>query len=436
MGHLSREKTDFRVNASSAPSAAQAASTPAAINLRRLVGLRWFALAGQTAAILAARHLGVYLPPDWLALIVGGYAAINVLTWWRTRRPWPAGDLELFAHLLLDVAILTVLFALTGGASNPFTSLYLLPLTLTAAALPGAYTWVMVAITCLCYTALLSLGGGAHAHDTDFSLHVIGMWIGFIVAAVLIAWFAVRMAATLRERDRLAAEMRENELKSERIVALGTLAAGAAHELGTPLSTMAVLAQDLEEDAAPAQREHLATLREELRRCRGILSELSTAGNEVRADSGRAVPLDRYVRGLVDDWRARRPAVNVTADWEGPTPAPVVVGDRTLGHAIQNIMNNAADASPETVEIAGRWDDERFTLEVRDRGPGLTPEAQRHAGRRIYSTKPPDEGLGLGLFLSRAALQRLGGDMEFFNRAGGGACIRLTLPLKPLRINP
>jgi two-component system sensor histidine kinase RegB len=414
-----------------------AAPTSAAINLRRLVGLRWFALVGQTAAILAARYMQVTLPGFWLALIIGSYAWINLLTWWRTRRAWPVSDRELFGHLLLDVAVLTVLLALTGGASNPFTSLYLLPLTLTAAALPGIYTWTMVVFTGVCYSALLLLGGPSpHDHGSDFSLHVVGMWIGFIVAAVLIATFAVRMAGTLRERDRLAAQMRENELRNERIVALGTLAAGAAHELGTPLSTLTVLAQDLEEDAAPAQRERIATLRGELRRCRDILSGLSVAGNELRADSGRAMALDRYLTALVDDWRARRPTVNLSTDWQGPMPAPVVVGDRTLGHAIQNIMNNAADASPDAVEIAGRWNDRQFVLEVRDRGPGLTPEARQYAGRNVYSTKSPEEGMGLGLFLSRAALQRLGGSMEFFNPAEGGACIRLTLPLDSLRVNP
>jgi two-component system sensor histidine kinase RegB len=420
-----------------APAAAQAEAEPtsASINLRRLVGLRWFALAGQVAAVLVARYVEIPLPGAWLAVIVGGYACVTAFTWWRTRWPWPVGDQELFSHLLLDVAVLTLLLALTGSASNPFTSLYLLPLTLTAAALPGAYTWTMVAVTGLCYTGLVLLGGmPEHDHGGSFALHVIGMWIGFIVAAVLIAAFAVRMAQTLRERDRLAAEMREHELRHERIVALGTLAAGAAHELGTPLSTMAVLAQDLAEDALPAQRERVATLRAELRRCREILAGLSAAGNEVQAGAGHALPLDRYLAELVDEWRTRRPDVSVTADWEGPRPPPVVVGDRTLGHAIQNIMNNAADVSPDAVEIEGRWDDARFMLEVRDRGPGLTPEARRHAGNTVYSSKAPEQGLGLGLFLSRAALQRLGGDMEFSNRAGGGTCIRLTLPLQPLRV--
>ncbi|MFP5350829.1 MAG: sensor histidine kinase, partial [Gammaproteobacteria bacterium] len=218
----------------------------AAINLKRLVLLRAIVLAAQLGAVwLAYDHGGLRLPLVPLALVFSISAVVNGITWLRLRWRQPVSDVELFVHLVFDVAMLTLALYYTGGSTNPFAPLFLLPLTLTAAALPGAYTWAMLGLTGACYSLLLfyyvPLPGQHAAHAADFRLHVIGMWLGFLVGAALIAYFAVYMARTLRERDQLHAQMRERELKHQRVLALGTLAAGAAHELGTPLSTMAVL---------------------------------------------------------------------------------------------------------------------------------------------------------------------------------------------------
>src|SRR5581483_11124286 len=227
-----------------------AALSPAGINLQRLIALRAIVLLGGVAAAWTARaYLDVQLPLPLLYAVLMTLLAIDVLSWWRLRWRARVTDVELFAHLVIDVVALTVVFFYTGGSANPFTPLYLLPLTLTAAALPGLYTWSMAALTVACYSMLffhyVPLPGAHAGHRDEFALHVVGMWLGFIMSAGLIAYFAVKMAHTLRERDRLRAQMREQQLKHERVLALGTLAAGAAHELGTPLSTMAVLAQDL-----------------------------------------------------------------------------------------------------------------------------------------------------------------------------------------------
>lgn len=411
------------------------------INLRRLVLLRGIVLAGQALAIVATvRWLKMPLPLLWLTVILALVAGANLLTWLRLRAAWPVRDVELFAHLTFDVFALTALLCFTGGSTNPFAPLYLLPLTFAATALPGRYAWAMAALTIVCYSALLRFYvplPSTHAGQRhDFQLHVFGMWIGFLLSATLIAYFVVRIRETLRERDRLRAQMREQELRHERVLALGTLAAGAAHELGTPLSTMAVLVGELERDRDRLP-EKLRVLREQIARCKEILASLAAGVGETRAEGGGVQPLDAYLNALVERWRTTRPQVDARLRLEGVQPAPRIVTEQTFGQALLNILNNAADASPRAVELDARWTAAMLVFEVRDRGAGLTSAVEEHAGEPFFSTKTPGGGMGLGLFLARGTIERLAGTVSLANRVGGGAVCRVQLPLEALRVaNP
>jgi two-component system sensor histidine kinase RegB len=242
------------------------------------------------------------------------------------------------------------------------------------------------------------------------------------------------MGATLRERDRGLAEAREQALRDERLIALGTLAAGAAHELATPLSTMAVLTKELEREYSHGDdlAGRLRTLREQIDRCKNVLSVLSASAGQVRAESGSRLPVDEYLEQIIGDWRRVRPAVTVRARWSGVGPAPAVLAERTLTQAIMNVLNNAADASPHDVEVIARWDDRQWQIEVYDRGDGLSDAASAHAGKGIFTTKKEGQGLGLGLFLAHSTIGRFGGSVQLFNRDGGGACTRIILPLTRL----
>ena len=412
-----------------------------AINLRRLIVLRLIALAGQILAVwIAVTSLHLALPLRPLIGIIAALALFNFLTWLRMQRSWPVAEAELFFHLALDVAALTGLLYFSGGSTNPFVILYLLPLALTAAALPAGYAWAMVAVSIACYSLLMFYYiplPHSHGDHDDFGLHVLGMWLGFLLSAALIAWFAVRMSETRRSRDRLLAQMREDELRNERIVALGTLAAGAAHELGTPLSTMSVLAKEMEQDviAAPSLRNNLHVLREQVDRCKSILSSLSASAGVSRAEGGRSVRLENYLADVVNHWQGMRRGVSVRRHFEGTQPSPEIVAEQTLSQAIVNILNNAADSSPENVEISARWNEQELVLEISDHGAGLTPDAEQSAGQPFFSTKAPGQGLGLGLFLAHATLRRLGGTVRMYNRTGGGTCTQLIMPLSSLRVD-
>jgi two-component system sensor histidine kinase RegB len=410
---------------------------PAALNLRRLLVVRAITVGGLLLALaFATQRLRMALPTGAILATLGAMALVSLVTRWRLARPWPVSDGELFGQLLLDVASLTVLFYLSGGSTNPFVMLYLLPLAFTAAALPGVWVWWMAAIAVGCYSVLfvwhLPLTGGNHGHDAEFGVHVFGMWLGFILSAGLIAGFSARMSASLRERERALAAMREQALRQERVVALGTLATGAAHELGTPLATMAVLAKDLVPGPGLAE-DKLAILRAQITRCKEILASLAVAAGAMRAESGRAVALDAFLRELIARWQARRPDVQVAVRVDGVQPAPRIVADTTLAQAITNILNNAADASPASVEIDARWTDDALALEIADRGPGLSPELANAAGTPFMTTK--SGGLGLGLFLAYTTFDRLGGEVRLENRAGGGALCHLRLPLTALKVS-
>ena len=227
--------------------------SPLRKNLQRLFLLRNIVIAAQCLTFaLAYWVLEMQLPWTEMVAVTALLAVLNLATWIRLRRNWPVSSVEFFAQLLVDVFALSTLLYFSGGSTNPFISLYLLPLTIAAAALPWAYTWVMAAITISCYTLLLfyyvPLPHDHEEHNSEFNLHVSGMWLAFVLSTVLIAWFVVKMGISIRERDKDLALAREQALRNEQIIALGTLAAGAAHELGTPLATMAIVTGELQND--------------------------------------------------------------------------------------------------------------------------------------------------------------------------------------------
>lgn len=407
------------------------------LNLRRLLLLRSIAIAGWLAAVMLVSYdLGTRAMLLPAGLVIAIWSLLNVVSWRWLGAAREVSHREFFCQLLLDAGAITVLLYFTGGSTNPFTLLYLLPLTVAAAVLPARYTWMLAALTTICYTMLLlfyvPLPLMMNAGREEFGLHVLGMWSGFVLSAGLIAYFVVKMGNTLRERERILAEAREKSLRDERLIALGTLAAGAAHELGTPLATMAILTKELEREhreASPALAEQLRTLREQVDRCKGALSVLSASAGQVRVESGGRLPVDGYLQQIVAEWCKLRPAVTVRCRWNGSGAAPVVVAERTLTQAIMNVLNNAADASAHSVEINARWDERQWLIEVGDRGEGLSRAVSARAGKGVFTTKGEGQGLGLGLFLAYSTIGRFGGSIQLFNRDGGGACTRIVLPL-------
>ena len=429
--------------------------TAALKNFRRLFWIRILMIAVFGIAAWAAyAFYDIRLPVKEVFSAGALMLSLNAFTWWRLYRPNPPSDLELLIQLLLDIAILSVLFYATGGYTNPFVWMYLLPLTVAAVALPWKHTWLIALLAVLCYSGLIfwyqplpmpamDMSGMRmddmhmmhmqHQHENGFSVHLLGMWAGFVVSAWVIAFFVERMAHSLREYTLMLAEARERVLESERMLALGALATGAAHELGTPLATMAVLTQEMREDHPEdlALQQNLALIKSQIDRCKEIISSLTASAGQSRAEDIQNVPIDAFLSRIIDHWRDTRPGVSIRTSLRGSLPAPVILTDRTLGQALVNLLDNAADACKEHIDLQGEWTGSELSLEIRDDGPGLSPEIIHRIGTPFFTTKG-EEGMGLGLYLARVIFGRFGGSVSLENHPQGGVLTRVTLPLSTL----
>lgn len=409
-------------------SAADQESTRA--TLHRLIQLRWWVLAGAGAAVVAVpAWLAIPLPLTPLLAALALLAAFNA----HAARRLAAGETPtrpaLAVQVGVDLVVLGVLLFLSGGGANPLVSLLLLPVAAAALILPPLWATGMAAAAVAAYSFLavwfvpLQIGDARRAA----SLHLAGMWLTFVVSVILIAWLIMRMTAALRGRDAALAAAREQALRDERVVALGALAAGAAHELGTPLATIAVIAEELEADAAMAEaaRADLALLRRQVANCKAIITRLADRAGAARLEGARAVAADRWAQEAVARWQATRPRASCALRIAGAAPAPQIAVDATLEQALANLLNNAANACGEPVELRLDWSRDSLTAEVADRGPGFPAPVLAQAGRAPLASTTG--GAGIGLLLAYAAVSRLGGKLMLENR--GGAVARIELPL-------
>lgn len=412
--------------------------SPLSKNLQRLFLLRNIVIAVQCLTFALA-YWGLEMDLPWTEMVAVTIllSVLNLATWIRLRRKWPVSSVEFFAQLLMDVFALSALLYFSGGSTNPFISLYLLPLTIAAAALPWAYTWVMAAITISFYTLLLfyyvPLPHDHDEHGSEFILHVSGMWLAFVLSTVLIAWFVVKMGISIRERDKDLALAREQALRNEQIIALGTLAAGAAHELGTPLATMAVVTGELQHEYIQNNefQTNIRILRDQISHCKRTLTQLLADAGQTRAEDVSGQAVDSFLRQVLDKWQLMRPSVKFTYHASGVEPPPQILNTQLLSQSILNLLNNAADASLKHIEVEVKWNHSELHLQILDYGEGLSGEAVQRAGQAFFTTKPRGQGFGIGLFLANANIERFGGSVRLMNREGrdGGACTEVILPL-------
>lgn len=415
-------------------------NTQITVSIRRLWALKLFMMLGLSLAFaIALWGLDIALATVPLLLVLTVAAIINTLIWWRLHPKRRVSEPVFFAQALLDVLLLFAFFLFSGGSTNPLIFLFLLPVIVVAVSLGEKYAWSMAALTALCYTLLMFYEmplAHQHRHDglgADFNLHVIGMWFGYMFSAGLIAFFVVKMSQELRRHEHALAQAREKALKDEQLVTLGALAVGAAHELGTPLGTMAIVAGELmrEHNNDPALVEKMRILKQQVDRCKQTISQMLATVGQARPEAGRRIALDQYLAQVRADWAQMRPGVVLRYQQQGADPVPEILAEYSISQAIINVLNNAADASPEAVEMLASWDQEMLSLTISDRGPGLPAALTGHVGSPFFTTKA--EGKGLGLFLSKTVLARFDATLILDNRAGGGVCAEIIVPLARLR---
>jgi two-component system sensor histidine kinase RegB len=268
-----------------------------------------------------------------------------------------------------------------------------------------------------------------HSEPDLLNPHLLGMWLNFVVSALLITYFVVRMAHAIRDQEQQLQHTREEISNNEHILGLATLAAGTAHELATPLSTMSVTLADLarERNHDDSLFAEISLLQQQLDVCKKTLRKLTQTAQLPLGNSRESQRADLYLTELIDQWKIMRPDAEHTLTIKPATPAPVILTDPTLTQAIQNLLNNAVDASGECINVSLDWDDTRLKLTIEDNGPGLPNALAGRIGKPFVTTK--HQGLGLGLFLSHATAGRFNGRLEIYNRKGKGTCTELTLPL-------
>ncbi len=405
--------------------------------LSRLVLLRHIAIIAQLLTLLGVWHF-LDMQLDWqpMLLTIAALTVFNLLSSLRLHSTYPVAHLELFAQLCVDVLALSVLLYYGGGSTNPFISLFLLPLVIAAATLPPRYTWGMAALTLTCYSMLMiyfvPLPHSHHDHNSDsaFTTHVMGMWLGFFISAMVVAYFVTQMAVAVRKRDEQLAHAREDILRNERIVALATQAAAAAHEMGTPLSTMAVVINEMQHELRAAQnqpqaewQDNLTILNEQVQGCKRILDKILS--NVASVDTPSLQATEPLIAAVLDEWQLLRPSAKY--HYQAGSGDAHIHADSTLRAALMNLLNNAADASPDGIQIRSECTATHFIFSIIDKGTGLSAEALQNAGAAFFTTK--QDGRGLGLFLANATVERLRGKVRLFNHAEGGAMTELSLPL-------
>lgn len=423
-----------------APASGEAAAHQ---NMLQLIQLRWIAVVGQITTIaFVALVLDIKLPLLEMALVISCLVSLNLFSLLRPRPGNRVRNGDLMAGLLLDVAALTALLYFSGGATNPFVFLYLLQVTLGAVLLEAWSTWTLVGVTSVCFAGLtqfyVPLELPEPSADALFQLHIIGMLICFVLDVALLVIFMTRINANLRRRDAHLADLRQRASEEDHIVRMGLLASGAAHELGTPLSTLSVILGDWRRMPVfrddPELSQEIADMEAEVKRCKSIVTGILLSAGEARGESPVMTTVQGFLDELIEEWRGTRPATSLYYSLDGsPDLGATIVSDSALKQVICNVLDNALEASPRWVSVSGACHDGMLTLTVRDRGPGFATEMLAQLGKPYQSSKGRPGG-GLGLFLVVNVMRKLGGHVTARNANDGGAVVQMQIPLSALSI--
>jgi two-component system sensor histidine kinase RegB len=408
--------------------------------MKRLFWLRTLAIILQLVAIgLAFTFFQMNISPTPLLAVVGFLILFNAMVWLRLTRQFPVTDVEIMLHLIIDAIGLAALLYFTGGSTNPFVSLFLVPVVLAAAYLRAAFViWVVLACALL-YTFLmkyfLPLPPIGERFGGDFMVHVYGMWATFMLSALVGTVLVYSLSRSGRERDKQLAEMQQKLLRNEHIVSVGAMAAGTAHELNTPLSTIAMLAEEIELHPSESEqiKEDAREISLQIEHCKIRLQRLQQAADMARGNGGKHLTLAEAMDTIITAWSALRSEIELTKSIQ-LDKAPRIYENHALSLILLNLMNNAADASLENassrIHVSAGSDGADLLVEIEDHGKGLSDEQQQLAGTVSFTTK--EQGLGLGLILSNATLEQLHGDLRMDQLPHGGMSTKIRIPLSSL----
>jgi two-component system sensor histidine kinase RegB len=402
-----------------------------------IVKLRYGVLVGEAVLILAAAFVfRVQIPTAWLAVPLAVTAVSNVLL---PRLVAKVGARPaLGVTLSLDIICLTALLALSGGPSNPFSLLYLVQITLSAVVLSKAWTWALGVLSVLGFGFLFLVHirvavFEAHHAGEGFSIHLIGMWMAFAAAALLITVFIGKVSEALRRREQEVLSLQGQLSRHERLASIVTLAAGAAHELSTPLATIAVASKELEFYAAGSSGDKLVAeearlIRTEVDRCSRILRQMSVRGAEPTGETPVPVRICELLERVKSAFpEPQRLAIRAAADERLEAVLPIEATRQVLTALVSNAVE--ASRNGELVDLTATSDGGKLRFTVQDSGTGMTPETLNRVSEPFFTTKGPGRGMGLGTFLVRVFAENLKGSLVFESEFNAGTKAVLELPL-------
>ncbi|WP_075187824.1 ATP-binding protein [Teredinibacter haidensis] len=399
--------------------------------LYRILVLRAIALA-IAFSVLAVFQFMLERPLDYPLLygITFAAALYSAVTLLRLQSLTPVTDVELFFHLLMDALILLVLVAFSGRATNPFIYYLLVLVAISATIFTRAVSWVFAGLAVIAYTALLYLDLEEHIHHlfSDFQLHLIGMWVNFVGSTLLMHFFVSLLATALRDREVLLARSREETLKNEQLVAIGTLAASTVHALGTPLSTMAVMLGEMKQDTE-VDLEDIGLLLGQVERCKQTMSKLSTIASNQESEY-RVSPVAELFDDLEEHYHLLSPVRVPNFSMDSSVEQAQIHHSLLLLYALINLVDNAVRAAQSRVEVSAKVAGHKLQIKIKDDGHGMPADMVENFGKPNFSRQ--EGGLGIGIFLSNTTIEKLNGKIVLFNPSesrDGKTTVLVELPL-------
>ena len=427
----------------------QALENPSQDNVEQsiilLYRMRWIAILGQIAISLIAHYVyGFVLPITWMIIVISLELIFQAVTAYRIANNHQFADLELFLHLLVDVLFLTGIVFLNGGTNNPFTYLLLIPVALGNFMLQPRQLILLTLIVCIIYFVLhmyhvpLSMERGPD--HRLFSLHLVGMLVNFEITAFILALFGLTARGVFLAQQSKIQLLREKQMKDEQVLSLGIMSANAAHDLSTPLSTIAIIADDLSHNEAVKKsvEDDIELMRTEIQRCKTIIDQLSQRSKDSRDkiissadDDVQTQNLQQQLTRLVETWTIIRPEIELELSLDESLSTRASGIEINVEQAISNLLNNAADASLENeqnkITFSARVNAQELEILIQDYGSGIPQSLAKQLGKQITDSQKPT-GLGWGHFLSNASIEHSGGTVTIKENEFG-TITRIVIPV-------